>query len=136
MVTPSELNLMWVILQNNCYLQTSLFLNEVWNYRINFKYLDNIMANMDKKPIFLIQPTKTIAKKGGKPIIIQTKIQKKYKFSVLLTIIAEGSKLPPFLIFKGKANGVIVKDLNKDENVVSGNGMSVAMRMPGVLRKL
>ena len=55
------------IIQDNCFLQTSLFLNEVWDHRISFKLLDNIIANMDETPIFFnMTPTKTIAEKGGK----------------------------------------------------------------------
>jgi len=60
-------------------------------------------------------PNKTIAKKGGKTIIIKTQQQEKCHLTVLLTITADGSKLPPFLIFKGKPYGNIEKDLSKDK---------------------
>ena len=107
------------IIQDNCFLQTSLFLNEVWDHRISF--WDNIIANMDETPIFFnMTPAKTIAKQGGKSIIIRTQNQEKCRVSVLLTIAADGNKLPPFIIFKAKANGEVEKQLNKDINVSNG----------------
>ena len=64
--------------------------------------------------------TKTIAKKGGKSIIIRTQNQEKCRASVLLTITADDNNLPPLIIFKAKANGEIEKQLNKDINVTNG----------------
>ena len=107
---------------NDCFLQTSLFLNEVWDNRIKFNFSDTIIANMDDEtPLFFnMTPSKTVAKKGGKSIIIRTQNQEKCRLSVLLTITADGTKLPPFLIFKAKVNGDIEKELSKDINVVNG----------------
>jgi hypothetical protein len=65
-------------------------------------------------------PSKTIAKKRGKSINIRTQNQEKCRLFVLLTINADGIKLPPFLIFKAKVNGDIKKELRKDINVVNG----------------
>ena len=59
-------------------------------------------------------PSKTIAKKGGKSIIIKTQDQEKCRLSVLLCITADGGKLPPYLIFKAKNDGKIEKELKKD----------------------
>lgn len=64
-------------------------------------------------------PSKTIAKKGGKSIIIRTQNQEKCRVSVILKITANGNKLPPFLIFKAKANGDIEKQL-KILNIING----------------
>lgn len=58
---------------------------------------------------------KNIVKKGGKTIIIKTQQKDKFCLTVLLTITADESKLPPFLIFKGKPNGTIEKELSKDK---------------------
>lgn len=51
--------------------------------------------------------SKTIAKKGGKSVIIKTKDQEKCRLSVILCKTADGGKLPPYLIFKAKSNGRI-----------------------------
>ena len=40
--------------------------------------------------------------------------------SVLLTITADGNKLPPLIIFKAKVNREIEKQLNEDINVNNG----------------
>ncbi len=48
--------------------------------------------------------TCTIDIKGIKEIIINTKGNKKKRIIVLLTICGDGSKLIPFMIFKGKKN--------------------------------
>jgi len=72
---------------------------------------------MDETPIlFNMSPSKTIAKKGGKSILIRTQNQEKCYISVILTISANGHKLSPYLIFKGKINGDIEKKLKKDIN--------------------
>ena len=67
-----------------------------------------MIGNCDETPIFFnMVPSKTIAKKGGKSIIIKTQDQERCRISVLLTITADGGKLPPLLIFKAKRNGII-----------------------------
>ena len=70
------------IIRDNCFLQTSLFLNEVWDHRISFKFWDNIIANIDEiTHFFNMTPTKTISKKGGKSIIIRIQNQEKFRVS-------------------------------------------------------
>ena len=85
-------------IKNDCFLETSLFLNEIWDNRIKFNFSDIIIAKMDETPLFFnMAPSKTAAKKGGKSIIIRSQNQEKCWFSVLLTIASDGIKLPPFL---------------------------------------
>ena len=62
-------------------------------------------------------PSKTVAYKGQKSILIKTQDQKKCRITVLLTITADGGKLPPFIIFKAKNKGYVEKLLQKDPNV-------------------
>lgn len=58
---------------------------------------------MDETPVFLNMPlTKTIVKRESRQLIIKTQNQEKCRISVLLTIVADGSKLPPLIIFKAK----------------------------------
>ena len=108
------------ILAKNCFTQTSLFLNEIWNKIIDYPYWDALIGNIDETPIFFSTvPSKTIAKKGGKTIIIRTQKQEKCIVSVLLTITADGGKLAPYLIFKAKSGGRIENELQKDEHVLN-----------------
>ena len=58
-------------------------------------------------------PNTTIAKRGKKTIIIKTQNQQKCRIFVLLCIAADGSKLPPLIIFKRKSGGIIEKNISK-----------------------
>ena len=59
--------------------------------------------------------TKTIAKIGSKTVNIKTYGQDKVRVTVILWIVADGTKLSPMLIFKGEPNGRIAKEL---ENIL------------------
>jgi len=43
-------------------------------------------GNMDETPLFFLCPTKTIAKKGGKSILLKIQSQEKCGISVILRI--------------------------------------------------
>ena len=91
------------ILKDDCFKQASLFLNEVKSIRLNNGINSSIITNMDETPVFLNMPlTKTIVKRESRQLIIKTQNQEKCRISVLLTIVADGSKLPPLIIFKAK----------------------------------
>ena len=76
---------------------------------------------MDESVIYYenIYPT-TIAKIGEKNVNVRTFGKNKMRISVVLTILADASKLPPLLIFKGKSNGPKEKKLQKNINVLNG----------------
>jgi hypothetical protein len=40
------------ILSKNCFTQASLFLNEILDKRLNFKFANHIIGNMDETPLF------------------------------------------------------------------------------------
>lgn len=66
-------------------------------------YTLNQIYNIDETPIFLnMVPKKTIHFKGKKTITIKTTNQEKVRASLLLTITAEGGKLPTLFFFKSK----------------------------------
>jgi hypothetical protein len=48
-------------------------------------------------------PNKTISKRGKKTVLIKSQNQEKCRISILLFIVADGDKMPPLIIFKGKA---------------------------------
>lgn len=56
----------------------------------------------------------TIAKKGIKSISINTNGSEKVRISALLSIIGDGNKLPPLLIFIGKQRENIKKKITKN----------------------
>lgn len=75
------------------------------------KYDDDLIANIEETPINInMPPNYTITKKN---VIISTQGQEKCQCSILLTILADGKKLSPLIIFKGKNyNNKIIKELN------------------------
>jgi hypothetical protein len=109
-------------LKDDCFKQASLFLNEVREIRSKNGINSSIIANMDETPVFLNMPlTKTIVKRGSSQVIIKTQNQEKCRISVLLTIVADGSKLPPMIIFKAKDRANIYNKLQKDQHVINGD---------------
>ena len=100
--------------------QASLFYNEVHTTINENGFNTYNIFNMDESPIFFnMVPNKTIAKKGKKTIIIKTQNQQKCRISILLGIGADGSKLMPLLIFKGKTGGYIETELSKNKYVLN-----------------
>ena len=84
-------------------------------YNIN-KVINNYMiVNMDETALFLnMSPKKTINEKGDNTIMIKTLGQEKQRISILLSVSAEGDKLAALVVFKGKPNGKICKNLNNN----------------------
>ena len=76
---------------------------------------------MDETSIFLNMPlTKTIIKKGSKQAIVRTQGQEKCRVTIILSIVADGDKLPPLIIFKAKDKGKVYNSLKEDINVKKG----------------
>ena len=57
---------------------------------------------------------RTATFKGTKSVIIKTQNKEKSQCSLLLTITAEGKKLPPYIIFMAKDGGKIENELKKN----------------------
>ena len=79
------------------------------------------VVNFNETSIFFENPSsKTIDVKGLKEIIINTK-EMNIKISSLLTIEGVSIKLSTFLIFKGKEDKYIEKELNNNYFVKNKN---------------
>ena len=66
----------------------------------------------------------TIDVRGARSVLLKTTSHEKDHFTVILTARADGKKLDPFIVFKGKGT-CLIKDLQKIQGVVvrfSGNG--------------
>lgn len=97
------------------------FVSKCYNSRFPMKYDDDVIDNMDETLLTLnIPPNYVIEKKGNKNIIIRTQNQEKCRLSVLLTILSNGLKLPPLLIFKSAKNGNLYNELANNINVKKG----------------
>ena len=98
----------------------SLFWNEVHSTIKNNGLGRCNIVNMDESPIFFnMVPKKKIAKRGKKTILIKTQNQEKVRISIILTISADGDKLKPLIIFKGKTGGLIEKNLSKNLYIIA-----------------
>ena len=60
-------------LAKQCFINASIFFNDVWDKRIENRFWDSIIANIDETPVMLnMKPNKTVAKKGKKTILIKS----------------------------------------------------------------
>jgi hypothetical protein len=61
------------------------------------------IGNADQTPVFFDMPLDvTVESKGQKSIPILTSGNEKQRCTVMLTVLADGKKLPPFIVFKRK----------------------------------
>ncbi|XP_030066606.1 pogo transposable element with KRAB domain [Microcaecilia unicolor] len=105
------------------------------------------IGNMDEVPLtFDVPSNKTVDVKGAKTITVKTSGHEKTHYTVVLSCCADGTKLPPMLIFKRKTmlkeaipRGVIVHV--HDKGWMDENGMKIwiekvwSKRPGGLLKK-
>ncbi|KAJ8412737.1 hypothetical protein AAFF_G00116880 [Aldrovandia affinis] len=61
------------------------------------------MGNADQTPVFFDMPTSvTVHKKGDKSVIVRSTGNEKSRVTLMLACLADGTKLPPYLILKRK----------------------------------
>jgi len=61
------------------------------------------LGNMDEVPLtFDVPSNQTVDVKGAKKVMIKTNGNEKMRYTVVLACCADGTKLPPLLIFKRK----------------------------------
>ena len=74
------------------------------------RYPRLLVANMDEMPAFFdMIPAKSICKTGSRECIVRTSGSEKKHVTVVLSAAADGTMLPPMLIFKGKTDKTIKK---------------------------
>jgi hypothetical protein len=79
------------------------FLAYIMYKRIQYDYLMSFIGNMDETPMSFDLPNNTtIDERGARSISIRTTGHEKTNFTVVLTCMADGTKLPPIIIFKLK----------------------------------
>lgn len=79
------------------------YLLELRNIIKDGGYDEGNILNMDETSLYLnMILNKVIAQKGEKNVVVRTQNQERIRISCLLTIWADGDKLPPYIIFKGK----------------------------------
>ena len=103
------------------------------------------IGNMDETPIFFdMVGNVTVEAKGNKTVHIRTTGNEKNQFTCILSVLANGTKLPPMVIFKGKRlphnlpPGIIVQMQEKgwmDEQIMWLWIEKVWTRRPGGLAR-
>ncbi|CAG8654302.1 6096_t:CDS:2, partial [Diversispora eburnea] len=77
------------------------FLNFILYHSIQHDYLLKLIGNMDETPLtFDISSNMTVEETGSRTVSICTIGHEKSNFTVVLSCIADGTKLPPLIIFK------------------------------------
>ena len=63
----------------------------------------SLIGNMDETPMFFdLVGNRTVEHRGNKSVLVKTTGHEKQHFTVVLACMADGSKLPPMVIFKRK----------------------------------
>lgn len=129
-----------------CENQVLEFHSYVINLRRTYSFELSEIANMDEVPLtFVVPSNKTVGIKGVKTVAVQTNGLEKIHFTVVLACCADGTKLPPMIIFQRKMflkekipSGVIVHIHEKGQ--MNEEGMKIWFnkvwsRRPGGLLK-
>ena len=75
----------------------------VIDLRRKHQYPLQMIGNMDETPVFFdMVGSKTVNQAGEKTIWVKTTGHEKQRFTVVLACLADGTKLPPMVIFKRK----------------------------------
>lgn len=83
-------------------VKVSSFVLRIRRLRIANKYPLAMIGNMDETPLWLDMPgDTTVSRVGERTISIRTTGHDKGRFTVILAAMADGRKLPPFVVFKG-----------------------------------
>ena len=104
------------------------FLKTIINIRKVLQILENLncIGNVDETPIYFeMYNNYTISKIGEKTVKVNNFGYEKDTVSVLLFVAANGKKLPPLIVFKGKSEGTILKNLQKNQ-LVEKNKLFIA----------
>lgn len=79
------------------------FQRYVINLRKKHSHLLGQIGNADQTPVFFDMPSNTtVADKGAKSVVVKTTGNEKARLTVMLCVLADGRKLPPFVILRRK----------------------------------
>ena len=115
--------------------------------RKKHEYELSLIGNVDQTPLTFDMPANsTVDSKGTKSVSIMTTGHEKDRFTVMLACLGDGTKLPPYVVFKQKTlpkdlvlpRGIHVRAQAKgwmDESLVKDWLNSVWSKVGGLLRK-
>ena len=124
-------------LYQDTYIVCAKFSKRIRGYFQRSGYNPCLIGNIDKTPDFFNMPsTKTVEKIGKKFVHVNTHKQEKLRVNILLTILADGGKLPSYILFKGNSNFCNLENqLNKLDLIKEKKYSILVMKMHGLLFK-
>lgn len=98
--------------------EATCFLNSTRPLLLQSNRMQKYIINMDQTPYNPKDTAgKTLHKRGDKTVASKTMKTSVDRITCCLSVCADGTKLPPLLVYKGKPGGLIQKELNqKDSN--------------------
>lgn len=79
------------------------FQRYVISLRKKYSYLLGQMGNADQTPVYFDMPSNTtVNKKGAKSVLIKSTGNEKARITVMLSVLADGRKLPPYVVLRRK----------------------------------
>ena len=77
------------------------FLSNILYHRMRYNYPLALIGNMDETPLAFDMPSNyTLEETGAQTVGIRTTGYEKSNFTVVLSCLADGTKLPPMILFK------------------------------------
>ena len=107
-------------LKENSKIEYEEFFRKLYSLRFKIGDVQNMcnIYNMDETPIWFEMISKnTVTKLGEKTVTKRTFGSERTRISVILCISADGQKIPPLLVFKGKKGGRKEEELKKNKYV-------------------
>ena len=89
--------------ENNFELFDRFIFNDI-KFRKDMQIIEDLnrIGNVDETPIwFYMTYNTTISKIREKSVKVRTLVRERLEVSLILSILADGEKLPPLIIFKG-----------------------------------
>src|SRR4051794_37316884 len=109
-------------LPENYIEQQHEFLSYILYRRREHNYPLALIGNMDKTPMaFNLPSNTTIEQAGTKTVSILTTGHERSNFTIVLACMADGTKLPPVIIFKLKN---VLKGVFSDDVIICANSKS------------
>ena len=77
----------------------------------------DFIANMDQTPVFFsMTPNTTLETQGSRSVHVRASSGSTMRVTLAVFVTANGEMLPPYMVYKGKANGRINREFTDDKN--------------------
>ncbi len=117
--TPTLSHSTSLVKQNQLHEAVMKYWRIIFKLRLEQHISIQRIGNMDEVPVYFdMAPKKVITRKGTKTVCVQTNNMEKTRITVILCCLADGTKLPPMVIFRGTTPQCIANIDKPDESMV------------------